>query len=263
MYGLYSKRSAIISQIVLTVLAVLFATPLVIMFRVSLQGEGIQNYAAVLTHPLIPRFFLNSLIVSSSTVAIVFVSTLLSAYAFSKLNMPAKSVLYNAALVGLMIPAIALIVPLFLTIKNFGLLNHYFALIGPLSALIMPFTLVVCRNFFDEIPDSLLEAARVDGCNSFMAMLYIMIPLSKPIATVIIIWSFLQSWNEYLLGLIFMQEETMQIVTQAPQFFIGQYTQDTGKVFASLVLISLPVMVAYLLMQKFFEDSMTAGSVKG
>jgi raffinose/stachyose/melibiose transport system permease protein len=260
---MFSRRSVIVSQIVLTVLAVLFAIPLVIMFKVSLQGEGIRNYVAVLTHPLIPRFFLNSLIVSSCTVAIVFVSTLLSAYAFSKLNMPAKSILYNAVLVGLMIPAIALIVPLFLTIKNFGLLNNYFALIGPLSALLIPFTLVLCRNFFDEIPDSLLEAARIDGCGSFKTLLYVMLPLSKPIATVIVIWSFLQSWNEYLLGLVFMQKETMQIVTQAPQFFIGQYTQDTGKIFASLVLISLPVMIAYLLMQKFFEDSMTAGSIKG
>jgi raffinose/stachyose/melibiose transport system permease protein len=79
---------------------------------------------------------------------------------------------------------------------------------------------------------------------------------------VVIIWTFLFSWNEYFLPLVFMQEESMQMVTQAPQFFYNEYSQDVGKVFAVLVLITLPVMVAYLSLQRYFEEGMVSGSGK-
>lgn len=262
MFEMSSRWGKIATQSVLTVLAVVFAAPLFILFRVSLQGEGLRNYWAVLSNPLIPSFFLNTVIIASCTIVIVFVASMLSAYAFSKLPMRGKWLLYNANLIGLMIPVIALLVPLFITIKNLGLFNNYLAIIGPVAAFSIPFNLILVRNFFNEIPDSLLEAAKIDGCNSLKALLFIMIPLSKPISIVVVIWTFLSSWNEYLLALIFMRDENMRVITQAPQFFMGQYTQDVGKIFASLVLICLPVIIAYLFLQRYFEDGMTSGSIK-
>ncbi|WP_165972206.1 carbohydrate ABC transporter permease [Paenibacillus piri] len=255
-------KTTVLAQLLLTILAAIFAAPLVIMIAVSLQGEGLGNYAAVLTHPAIPRFFLNSLIISACTIALVFCITLLAAYAFSKLELPAKGTLLNLILTGLMIPSVALIVPLFLIVKSLGLFNHYFSLIGPICAFTLPFTLLLSKNFMDDLPNQLLDAARIDGCGSFKALLFILVPLCKPMSVVVVIWGFLNSWNEYFLALVFMRKETMQTITQAPQFFTDAYSSDTGKIFAALVLISIPVVVLYLCLQKYFEDGMTTGSVK-
>ncbi|XID91993.1 carbohydrate ABC transporter permease [Paenibacillaceae bacterium WGS1546] len=262
MFAHTSKWVTVGIQGALTLLAVLFAVPLVLMIGISLQGRGFDNYVAILTHPLIPRFFLNSAIVSFCTISIVYVATSLAAYAFSKLELKGKTVLFNLILLGMMIPAVSLIVPLFITVKKLHMIDSYLSLIGPYTALTLPFTLLLMRNFLDELPNQLLDAAKIDGCGTFQTYVHIIVPLTKPIAVVVVIWTFLSSWNEYFMPLVFMQSESMRVITQAPQFFTGQYSQDTGKVFASLVLISLPVTVAYLSMQKFFEDGMTAGSIK-
>lgn len=247
-------------QIVLTVLAIVFLLPLLIAVKVSLQGRGFGNYLTVIQHPLMPRFFLNSAVVTVCTIALVYVVTSLAAYAFSKLEIRGKNLLFNAILVGLTLPGVALIVPLFFTVAAFELFDNYLALILPYTAFVLPFTLLLMRNFLDGLPNQLLDAARVDGCNSFTCWLYIVLPLSRPISIVVVIWTFLSSWNEYFLPLLFMQEESMRLVTQAPQLFYEEYTQDVGQIFAALILIALPVVIAYLALQRYFEDGMVSGS---
>jgi len=249
-------------QLVLTLLALLFVFPLAVMVSVSLRGEGFGNYLAVLRHPMIPRFFLNSVIVTACTIVLVYCITILAAYAFSKLPLRGKTVLFSALLVGLLLPAVAVMVPLFFTIRSLGLMNNYLALILPYTAFALPFTTLLARNFFDGLPNELLDAARIDGCNSFTALLRVVLPLSRPISVVVVLWTFLSAWNEYFLVLLFMQDDQMKTLTHAPQFFVGVYSQDTGKVFATLVLISLPIMVLYLLLQRYFESGMTSGALK-
>jgi raffinose/stachyose/melibiose transport system permease protein len=249
-------------QVALTVLAVIFAFPLGVMVLVSLRGQGIGNYVAVLQHPMIPRFFLNSIVVTLCTIVLVYMITMLSAYAFSKLPLRGKNVLFSALLVGLLLPGVAILVPLFFTIRSLGLMNNYLALILPYTAFALPFTTLLARNFLDGLPNELIDAARIDGCNSFTALTRVVMPLSKPISVVVIIWTFLSAWNEYFLVLLFMQDDQMKTLTHAPQFFVGVYSQDTGKIFATLVLISLPIMIAYLLLQRYFESGMTSGALK-
>ena len=262
MPGITSRWANLTAQLILTALAAVFIAPLIIMIRVSLQGSGLGNYLAVLQQPLLPRFFLNSLIVTSMTIVLTYVITVLAAYAFAKLKLRGSALLFNLVLVGLMVPGIAVIVPLFILFRNLGLFNSYWALVLPYTAFGLPFTVLLMRNFLDGLPDELLDAARIDGCNSFTALLWIVVPLSKSISLVVIIWTFLSAWNEYFLALIFMRKQTMQTVTQAPQFFTGFYEVDIGKVFAALVLISLPVMITYLSLQKYFEDGIVSGSLK-
>ena len=257
-----ARRFPVIPQVVLTILALLFALPLILLFEVSFQGQGIGNYQAVLSLPQLPQAFLNSAIVTGSTICIVYVVTLLAGYAFSKLELKGKSILFNAVLVGLMLPSVAMIVPLFLTVKALHLFDNYLALILPYSAFALPFTLILMRNFLDGIPNEFIEAARIDGCNSFTTFLWIIWPLSKAISVVVIVWTFLGAWNEYFLALVFMRDDSMQMITQMPQYFVGVYTQDTGKIFAALVLISLPVMIIYLSLQRYFENGMTSGAIK-
>lgn len=256
------QRYNMMFQVILTVLAVIFLFPLLVMVSVSLRGQGIGNYVAVLQHPMIPRFFLNSALVTICTIVLVYVITILSAYAFSKLPIRGKTALFSALLVGLLLPAVAIMVPLFFTIRAMGLMNNYLALILPYAAFALPFTTLLARNFFDGLPNELLDAARIDGCNSFTALVRVVMPLSRPISVVVVLWTFLSAWNEYFLVLLFMQNDQMKTLTHAPQFFVGVYTQDTGKIFATLVLISLPIMVLYLALQRYFESGMTSGALK-
>jgi raffinose/stachyose/melibiose transport system permease protein len=255
-------RNNISAQLILTLFALLFAAPLVITFMVSLQGEGMGNYLAVLQHPMIPRFFLNSLITTTCTIVLVYFISLSAAYAFSKLEIKGRAFLFNAVLVGLMLPGVAILVPLFLTVKQFGLFNNYLALILPYTAFNLPFNILLMRNFLDGLPNELLDAARIDGCNSWTALLKIVVPLSKPITVVVVIWTFLNTWNEFFFSLVFMQNQDMQTITRAPSFYVGVYGQDTGKIFASLVLISLPIIILYLSLQRYFEGGMTSGAIK-
>lgn len=257
-----TRQYTIVFQVILTVMALVFAFPLAVMFRVSIQGEGLGNYITVLRHPMVPRFFFNSVFVTACTIVLVYVITLLAAYAFAKLQLRGKAVLFSALLVGLMLPAVAIMVPLFFTIRNLGLMNNYLALILPYTAFALPFTTLLVRNFLEGIPNELLDAARIDGCNSFSALVRVVMPLSRPISVVVVLWTFLTAWNEFFLVLLFMQDERMRTLTHAPSFFVGVYTQDTGKIFATLVLISLPIMVLYLLLQRYFESGLTSGSIK-
>jgi ABC-type glycerol-3-phosphate transport system permease component len=208
------------------------------------------------------RFLINSLFISIGTVALVFVCTMLAGYALGKLHFKGRELIFTGILAGLMLPAIALIVPLFMMVRRFGLFNNYLAVIVPLAAVLLPMTILLARNFIKGIPDELLDAARIDGATSFGALTRIVVPLSRPIIAVVIVWAFLNSWNEFLLPLLFLQDTSLQAVTQIPTYFTSTYGSDVPKIFAALVLMCLPIVIAYLAFQKFFERGLTAGALK-
>jgi raffinose/stachyose/melibiose transport system permease protein len=173
-----------------------------------------------------------------------------------------KKLVFNAILVGLVLPSIALIVPLFIMVQRLGLFNNYLSVIVPLGTTIIPFTLLLTRNYLAGIPDEVLEAARLDGCTSFGTLVRVVLPLSRPITAVLIVWAFLQGWNEFFLPLLFFQDPSLQTVTTIPLYFTSTYGSDQPKIFAALVLICLPVVIAYLALQKFFEKGLSAGAIK-
>lgn len=252
-----------IAQIVATLLVIPFLFPLVAMVSKSFEGAGfLANYGAVITQTPLLRSTINSAIISAGVIALVYVCTMLAGYAFGKLRFRGKRLVFTAILVGLVLPTIALIVPLFIMVDRFGLFNNYLAVILPLATTIVPFTLLLARNYMSSIPDEVLEAAQIDGCTSFGTLLRVVIPLAKPITAVIIVWSFLQAWNEFFLPLLFLQDESMQTVTTIPLYFTSTYGSDQPKIFAALVLICLPVVVTYLLLQRFFEKGVSAGAIK-
>ncbi|MBO1740944.1 carbohydrate ABC transporter permease [Leifsonia sp. TF02-11] len=152
--------------------------------------------------------------------------------------------------------------PLFIFVSTFELFNNYLAVIIPLATTIIPFTLLLTRNYLIAIPDEVLEAARIDGCNSFGVLIRVFLPLAKPITAVLIVWAFLQSWNEFFLPLLFLPDPNLGTVTTIPLYFTSTYGSDQPKIFAALVLISLPIVVAYLALQKFFEKGLSAGAIK-
>jgi raffinose/stachyose/melibiose transport system permease protein len=263
MFGRVTLAQRIVYQIVATILVIPFLFPLVAIVAISFSGQGpLANYGAVLTQTPFLQFLFNSAVISAGTIVLIYVVTMLAGFAFAKLKFKGRKLLFNAILVGLVLPSIALMVPMFIIVRQLGLFNNYLSVILPLSAVTVPLTLLLARNYLNGIPDEVIEAAKIDGATSFGTLVRIVLPLSRPITAVIVVWAFLQAWNEFFLPLLFLQDPKLQVVTQVPQFFTSTYGSDVSKIFAALVLICLPIVITYLLLQKFFEKGLTAGAVK-
>lgn len=257
-----SRLSKGMLQVVITLMVLPFLFPLVAMIQGSLAGLGWGNYLAVLAIPGLPRYFLNSTIIALVIIAIVFVCTLLAAFAFSKLRVPGKEIYFWLLIIGLTLPEIVLITPLFATAAATGLYDTLWAVILPTAALQIPFTVLIVRSFFDGIPNELFEAARVDGATTARMFIAIVVPLSMPITATVVILTLITSWNAYLLPLVFLQSPDNQTVTLLGQFFVGEFTNDQTKILAGSVISALPTVVAYILLQRFFERGLAAGALK-
>lgn len=263
MFGRLRVRERVILQVLATIIVIPFAYPLIAILATSFEGQGAwENYHAVIAQTPFLRFMLNSVIIAAGTIALTFVCTMLAAYAFAKMRFAWRNQIFIVMLGGLVLPAISLIVPIFTIMLNLGMMNTYVAVILPLAAITIPFTVLLTKNFLEGVPDEILEAAKIDGANSLVTLIWVVMPLAKPIIAVVLVWTFLQSWNEFFLPLLLLQNTDMQAITQVPLYFTSEYGSDTPKIFASLVLISLPVTIAYLSLQRLFERGLTAGAVK-
>ncbi|MCI0144211.1 carbohydrate ABC transporter permease [Arthrobacter bambusae] len=239
-----------------------FVFPLIAMVQGSLAGSGWGNYATVLSLGLLPRFFINSVLLSTAVLVIVLACTLTAAFGFSKLHIRGKELFFWMLLAALTLPEVVLLAPLFATVTAAGAYNSLWAVIVPAAALQIPFTVLLARNFVDGIPDELIEAARVDGANTWQAFRHIIMPLTRPIVAAIVVLVFINSWNGYLFPLLFLQTPEQQTITLVPQYFVGQFNNDQTKVLAAAVLTALPVLIAYISLQKFFERGLAAGALK-
>lgn len=262
MFETRTRGGKVVLQVVITLLVLPYLFPLIAMVQGSLSGQGWTNYVRVLQVPGFFLFFRNSLIISACTIAIVYAVTMLAAFGFSKLHIRGREFYFWLLLACLTLPEVVLLTPLFVTTTDLGLYNTYIAVILPLAALQVPFAVLLSRNFIDGIPNELFEAARVDGANSARGFWYLVIPLTRPIAAAIVIFTLIGSWNDYLLPLVFLQDPSTETITLIPQFFVGEFTNDQTKVLASAVLTAIPEVVAYLCLQRLFERGLSAGAIK-
>ncbi|WP_218009141.1 carbohydrate ABC transporter permease [Herbidospora cretacea] len=249
-------------QILATAMVIPYLFPLVVMVQGSLAGEGWGNYRAVFEVGTIGTFFKSSVIISASTIVIVYVLTMLAAFGFSKLRVRRKEVYFWMILAALTLPEVVLLTPLFATTLALGVYDTYWAVVLPLAALQIPFTVLIARRFVDGVPDALFDAARIDGASTFTSFRYIIIPMTRPIAAAIVVLTLIGSWNAYLLPLVLIQDPAQQTVTLLPQFFVSQFSNDQTKVLASAVITAIPEIVAYLCLQGLFERGLAAGAVK-
>ena len=135
-------------------------------------------------------------------------------------------------LATLTLPGVVLLTPLFATTTALNVYNTYWAVILPLAALQVPFAVLLTRNFIDGIPDELIDASRIDGASTLKGFWYIVLPLTRPIAAAIIVFTLIGAWNDYLFPLVFLVDPSTQTITQLPQFFVGQFSNDQTKVLA-------------------------------
>ncbi|MBQ3303750.1 MAG: carbohydrate ABC transporter permease [Clostridia bacterium] len=257
-----SVKSKILLQLLLFVMTVPYVLPLVQMVAGSLGGRGFANYKAVWDTGVVPTFFRNSAIISGGVILLVYVFSMMAGFGFSKLYIFGKEVYFWLILVALTLPEVILLTPLFVTFQKLRMYNTFFSVIFPQTALQMPFTILLTRNFLDGVPNELMEAAHIDGANTFQLFVSIIIPLTKPIASAVIVLTLINAWNAYLLPLLFLQSPAKQTVTLLPQFFQGEFTNDQTKILAAAVMTAIPEITAYLCMQKNFEKGMSAGALK-
>jgi raffinose/stachyose/melibiose transport system permease protein len=262
MFEIKSLKSKVVLQIILLLLTIPYAIPLVQMFLGSIGGKGFLNYKVVWDTGVVPIYFRNSLIISAGVILLVYIFSMTAGFGFAKLHVFGKEVFFWLILIALTLPEVILLSPLFVTFQKMNLFNTFLAVILPIAALQLPFTILLTRNFDSGIPNELMEAAKIDGAGIFLTFWYIILPLTKPIASSIIVLTLINSWNTYLLPLLFLQSPHMQTVTLLPQFFQGEFTNDQTKILAAAVLTAIPEIIVYLLMQKNFEKGMSAGALK-
>lgn len=262
MFDSRSRRSRVLIQALATVLTVPFLLPLTAMVQGSFAGRGIGNYRKVFATGVVPTYFRNSAIIAVSVVVIVYVVTMLAAFGFSKLRFRGKEIWFWALLAALTMPEAVLLTPLFVMASRFDLYNEYAAVILPLAALQTPFTVLLARNYVGGIPNELMEAGKVDGASILQVFRHVILPLTRPIAATIVVLTFINSWNSYLLPMLMLNDPGKQVVTLLPSFFTSQYTNDQTGVLAAAVITAVPAVIAYLSAQKYFERGMAAGALK-
>jgi raffinose/stachyose/melibiose transport system permease protein len=262
MFEIRTWRGRVVLQIVATVLIIPFLFPLVVMVKGAFAGQGLQNFRAVLEVPGFARFFANSVLVAAVVIGLVYVVTMMAAFGFAKLHIRFREVYFWLLLVCLTLPEVVLLAPLFATDLRLGLYDTYWAVVLPLAALQVPFAVLLTRNFINGLPDELFEAARVDGANSWRGFIHLVIPLTRPIAAAVVIFTLVAAWNDYLMPLVFLQTVDLQTITLVPQYFVGEFSNDQTKILASAVITAIPEVVAYLSLQRLFERGLSAGAIK-
>ena len=202
-------------QLIATLMIIPYVFPLIAMVQGSLSGEGWGNFRAVFAVGAVPSFFRNSAIIAGVTILIVYLLTMLAAFGFSKLHVRGKEIYFWMMLVALTLPEVVLLTPLFTTTLRLGLYDTHLAVILPLAALQIPFTVLLTRNYVNGIPNELFGAARVDGANTFQAFRFIILPMTYPIAAAIVILTLIAAWNSYLLPLVLLQDPAKQKIGRA------------------------------------------------
>lgn len=222
-----------------------------------------ENYAALFTYGQTPLWFMNSVIVSlGMTLGVLFVSTT-AGYALARLTFPFKAALTLFVLVGLMVPEQAVFIPLYTMFADLHWHNSYHALMLPRMA--VPIGVFLMMSFFKAIPDDIEEAARLEGVGWLQIFWHVMLPLARPAMMTLAILTFLYAWNDYLWPLVSAQQREYFTITLGLASIQSNFAQSEGlgRVMASGVIASLPVVLLFLIFQRYVVQAMTAGGSKG
>ena len=220
-----------------------------------------DHYVALFTRLNLGRYLFNSaliaIVVTSASLAI----NAMAGYAFAKLRFRGRDRLFKALSAGLVLPVQVSMLPLFLLLKNMGLINTYMGVIIPGLASI--FGIFLVRQYALAIPDEMLDAARVDGASEFRIFWSIVVPGILPILATLAIWTFLATWNDFMWPLIVLSDESHYTLPVALANLSGEHVQDTELMMAGSVITIVPVMLVFLFLQRYYIQGVMAGSVKG
>jgi len=235
------------------------------LFRVPLtfipKDWTIQNYQSSLRAGNFPVYFSNTVFVAVVSTALTVLINLMAGYALAKYIFKGRDVIFTIMIATLMIPLQVIMIPIFLQLKNLGMLNSLWGIIIPPAA--TPAGVFLARQYLVTLPNSLIEAARIDGAREHTIFFRLIVPMSKPIVATIAIFSFMWRWNDYLWPLIVITDNRKQTIQQALANFVGQLQINWSDLLAMTTIAIIPVIVVFLAFQRFFFSGIAAGSVKG
>jgi multiple sugar transport system permease protein len=222
-----------------------------------------KAYQAVLTDPEKVRFFINSYVVALSVTILTLIVGILAAYSFSRYEYPFKNTLNTIIVSVQAVPPITLLIPYFSLIVALGIYNTYAALILTYMIFTLPYAILMMTGYFNTLPRELDEAVKVDGGSSFVALWRVLVPISIPGIVSIGIYTFMIAWNEFLFALTLTRTNDMRTVPIGIQLLMGQHSYEWNQMMAMSVLGCLPVLILFLLFQRYFLAGMSAGAIKG
>ncbi|EPZ52998.1 carbohydrate ABC transporter permease [Alicyclobacillus acidoterrestris] len=217
-----------------------------------------ENYATVLQAGF-AHYFLNSVIVSVCSVALIVGCSLLCAYVVVRSRNRAVRVIFDVFLVGLALPIQAAIIPIYVLITKMGLYDTLLGMILPSVAFGLPLTLLILVNFVRDIPNELYESMGLEGASDFRLLRHLVIPLAMPALISVSIYDFVQAWNNFLFPLVLTQSDSSRVMPMAIVSFQGQYTMNVPVTMAAVILSALPLILAYIFGRRYLLRGMLAG----
>ena len=269
--------AALYKALFLAVVVVFVATPLVATVLGGFKSLGElrtnpfglpqvwewENYGGILMSKRYWQLLGNSLVISTMTVVLTLIATSMAAFVFAQIKFFGSAMLMSYITMGLLFPAATAILPLFIKVRDLGLLDSYFGVVLPQVAFALAMSILLLRRFFKDIPYELLEAARIDGCSYIEFFRYVTLPLSRPILATVGTIVFVNSWNSYLIPLIMLNSDGLYPWPLGIMVYQGEYSSEWHLILAFVTLTILPTIILFLFAQKHIVAGLTAGAVKG
>lgn len=222
-----------------------------------------EFYSALLNDPGFWKYLGNSLIISLSTVVLTLIVAAAAAYVFAQIRFFGSRMMMSYLLAGLVFPFATAILPLFIKVRDFGLLDSYWAVILPQTAFGLSLSILLFKTFFEQLPKELFEAAYVEGCGYIRFFWRFTLPLSTPILATVGVFAFVQSWNNFLLPLVVINSRDLFTWPLGMMQFRGEFLVEWNRVLAFITLTILPAVVFFVAAQKYIVAGLTGGAVKG
>jgi ABC-type glycerol-3-phosphate transport system permease component len=223
----------------------------------------LDNYYKVLFESNIPRYFLNSVVISVGATGLALILAIFASYGFARFDFKGKSALQSFVLIGQLLPTAAIIVPLFVTLRVLGLVNTYWGLILVYMIITLPLSVWMLTSYFRAIPVELEEAAIIDGASRLGCLFRITLPLSIPGIVSVLVYAFVTTWNEFIFALCFATDSSVKTLPIGLAEFSTEFNTDWGAVMAASVVMTAPIAILFLSMQRLFVGGLTAGATKG
>lgn len=266
-----------LQYLLLTVVLILALAPIMLMWMSAFKTRQeisvaplalptsltLENLQQAWTVGRFGQYVGNSILVTIPVVLGVVALAALAGYGFARFQFWGHQVIFYAFLIGLMVPFQSIMIPLYFNIRGLGLLGTYWAMILPAIGLGLPFGIFLLQSFFRGLPHELGDSARVDGCNEFQVFWRVLLPLAKPAVSSLIVFQFMWTWNAYLMPLLLLNQESLRPITLGLMFFQGRYTTNYALISAGVMIVTLPIIFVYVLMQRQFLRGLTAGALRG
>lgn len=275
-----AKRTNVIGRILIYILLILLALIMLIPFAWMLSSSlklnkdvfvfpmqwipsnpRWQNYSDIWTRIPLGTFILNTVKLSVIVTILQVFTSSFAAYAFAKLRFKGRNALFLGYIATIAVPWQAYMVPQFIMMRSMGLNNTHLAIIC-LQAF-SAFGVFLMRQFYQGIPDELCEAARIDGLNEYGIWFRIMLPLSKPAISTLVIFTFVTTWNDFLGPMIYLTKTELKTLQIGLRMFISQYSSEYGLIMAASVVALIPVLIIFLSLQKYFVEGVATSGIKG